>query len=215
VNEADQRAQIDWQAIGSRLREAAVATQEVLQPSPERAKRILDERASNLARPAADRHAARGATDVISFTRDGERFCLETRSVREVRPFGEATPVPGVPDFLVGVTNLRGEILPLIDVRRFLELPSKAPAAPSYVIICGEARAEFGIIADAVHEVLPIALDELAPDPIGHSEPSRDCVLGVAHDATIVLNGFALLTDRRLFVGETGAAVMSNSGGDP
>jgi purine-binding chemotaxis protein CheW len=216
VNQPDrpQRAPIDWQAIGRRLEEAAVATREVLQPSPERAKRILDERASILARPSADRQSARNTTDVLSFALDGERFCLETRCVQEVRRFGEATPVPGVPDFLVGVTNLRGEILPLIDIRRFLELGSKGQVVPSHVIICGEERAEFGIIADAVHEVAPAAMDELAPDPIGHSEPSRDCVLGIAPNATIVLNGFALLTNRRLFVGETSAAATSNTGGE-
>ena len=209
-----QGSQIDWQAIGKRLLEASVATQEALQPSPERARRILDERASNLARPSVDPHSARNTTDVISFALDGEQFCIETRCVREVRRFGEVTPLPGVPDFLVGVTNLRGEILPLIDIRCFLELPSKGPAVPSHVIICGDARAEFGIIADTMHDVSGVGLDELAPSPIGHSERSRECVLGIARNATIVLNGFALLTDRRLYVGETSTATTVNTGGD-
>jgi purine-binding chemotaxis protein CheW len=218
-----QGSQIDWQAIGKRLLEASVATEEALQPSPERARRILDERASKLARPSVDPHSARNTTDVISFALDGEQFCIETRCVREVRRFGEVTPLPGVPDFLVGVTNLRGEILPLIDVRCFLELPSKGPVVASHVIICGDARAEFGIIADTIHfgiiadtihDVSGVDLDELAPNPIGHSERSRDCVLGIARNATVVLNGFALLTDRRLFVGETSTATTVNTGGD-
>jgi purine-binding chemotaxis protein CheW len=209
-----QGSQIDWQAIGKRLLEASVATQEALQPSPERAMRILDERASNLARPSVDPHSARNTTDVVSFALDGEQFCIETRCVREVRRFGEVTPLPSVPDFLVGVTNLRGEILPLIDIRCFLELPSKGPAVPSHVIICGDARAEFGIIADTMHDVSGVGLDELAPRPIGHSERSPDCVLGIARNATVVLNGFALLTDRRLFVGETSTATTVNTGGD-
>lgn len=194
-----QGLQIDWQAIRKRLEEASVATQEALQPSPERTRRILDERANKLARPSADPHSAHQTTDVINFALDGERFCIETRCVREVRRFGDVTPLPGVPDYLAGVTNLRGEILPLIDIRRFLELPSKGEASPSHVIICGDARVEFGILADAIDDVSPIAIDELTPDPVGHSERSRDCILGIAPDATVVLNGFALLTDRRLF----------------
>jgi purine-binding chemotaxis protein CheW len=214
VNHADrqQRSQIDWQAIGKRLMEAAVATQEALQPSPERARRILDERAGNLARPSVDPHSARNTTDVVSFVLNGEQYCIETRCVREVRRFGDVTPLPGVPDFLVGVTNLRGEILPLIDLRCFLDLPSKGPTVPSHVIICGDARAEFGIVADAMHGVSTVALDELAPDPIGQSEHSRDCVMGIARNATVVLNGFALLTDRRLFVERTGTT--QNTGGN-
>jgi purine-binding chemotaxis protein CheW len=209
-----QGSQIDWQAIGKRLMEASVATQEALQPSPQRARRILDERASNLARPSVDPHSARKTTDVINFALDGEQYCIETRCVREVRRFGEVTPLPGVPDFLFGVTNLRGEIVPLIDIRRFLELPAKAPAVPSHVIICGDARAEFGIIADTIHDVSPVAIDELVPSPIGHGERSRDCVMGIARNATVVLNGFALLTDRRLFVEGTGAATTQITGGD-
>jgi hypothetical protein len=58
-----------------------------------------------------------------------------------------------------------------------------------------------------------VAIDELAPNPIGQSERSRDCVLGITRNATVVLNGFALLTDRRLFVEGTGAATQ-NTGGD-
>jgi purine-binding chemotaxis protein CheW len=207
-----QGSQIDWHAIAKRLLEASVATQEALQPSPERAGRILDERASNLARPSVDPHSARNTIDVVNFSLGGENYCIETRCVREVRRFGDVTPLPGVPDFLVGVTNLRGEILPLIDLRCFLELPSKGPAVPSHVIICGDARAEFGIIADAMHDVWAVILDELAPDPIGPSARGRDYVLGIAGNATVVLNGSALLTDRRLFV--EGIAPMQNAGGD-
>jgi purine-binding chemotaxis protein CheW len=217
VNQSDRqphREQIDWQAIGRRLLAAAVATEEASRPSPERARRILDERAGNLARPSVNRDSARNTTEVITFARDGERYCIETRCVREVRRFGDVTPLPGVADFLIGVTNLRGEILPLIDIRRFLELASKGPAVASHIIICGDARAEFGIIADALHDVSGMALDELAPDPIGHGGRSRDCVLGIAPNATVVLNGFALLADRRLFVEATATAAPQNPEGD-
>jgi purine-binding chemotaxis protein CheW len=198
-----QGPQIDWQALGKRLVEASVAAQEALQPSPERARQILNERAVNLARQSLDPHSVRKTSIVITFALDGDRYGLEARCVREVRRFSEFTPLPAVPDFLVGVINLRGEILPLIDIRRFLELPSKGPAAPSHIIICGDARAEFGIVADTMHDVSPVAIDELVANPISHGERSRDCVLGITPNATIVLNGFALLMDRRLFVGET------------
>jgi purine-binding chemotaxis protein CheW len=209
-----QGSQIDWQAIGKRLMEASAATQDALQPSPERARRILEERACDLARPLVDPYSARKTTDVINFALDGERYCIETRCVREVRRFDGVTALPGVPDFLAGATNLRGEILPLIDIRRFLELPSKGHAIPSHVIVCGDVRAEFGIIADAVYDVSPLAIDELAPDPIGNSKNSRDFILGIAGHATVVLNGVTLLTDRRLFFQSTGAAATQNTEGD-
>lgn len=208
-----QGSQIDWQALGKRLVEASVATLEALQPSPERARRILNERAVNLARPSVDPHSVRKTSIIITFALDGDRYGLEARCVREVRRFGEFTPLPVVPDFLVGVINLRGEILPLIDIRRFLELPSKGPAAPSHIIICGDTRAEFGIVADTMHDVSPVAIDELVANPISQNERSRDCVLGITPNATVVLNGFALLTDRRLFVGETTDTTTVNTEG--
>src|SRR5262249_8699515 len=101
-----------------------------------------------------------------------------------------------------GVVNLGGEILDVIDLRAVFGLGSRAsgPAESAPVIVLGEARNEFGVLADAVHRVatLPIA-DVLEP---AESAPGidRQHVRGVTADALIVLDAAGLVRDDRLVI---------------
>src|SRR3546814_4484079 len=87
------------------------------------------------------------------------RYAVETRYVREVTRFADFTTVPGAPNFVVGVTNLRGGVLVVFDLRKILGIPAPGLTDLSRVIVHGRERAEFGILADAVHEVRIISAD--------------------------------------------------------
>src|SRR5262245_46166269 len=97
--------QIDWQQVRRRLARAVAATEEASRLSPERARAVMEERARALARvpPAAARAA--DVLEVVIFALADELYAIETRHVREVSRLTDATPVPGAPDFLLGVLN--------------------------------------------------------------------------------------------------------------
>jgi purine-binding chemotaxis protein CheW len=192
--------EIDWQPIRERLAQVAAASQEALQLSPERVKRILEERARRLAQPPAETGAPGAAISVLAFALAGERYAIETRHVREVLRDAGVIRVPGVPEFVAGVTNLRGEILAVFDLRRFLGLQTKEAAARPAVIVCGEARVEFGILADSVSDVMRLPAAELLADPVFDDKNERQFIRGVTRTATVVLDGLALMGDRRLFI---------------
>src|SRR5947209_17100846 len=102
---------IDWKQLRERLARAAQATEESVRLSPERARAVMEERARTLARiPPRAPHATE-VLEVVTFGLADERYAVETRHVREVVRPAEFTPVPGAPDFLVGLVNLRGDIL--------------------------------------------------------------------------------------------------------
>ena len=205
---------IDWDDVRRRLARAAEATEAAERLSPERARAVLDERARALARvPPAPPRAAE-VLEIATFALANERYAVETRFVREVVRLAEFTPLPGAPPFLIGVMNLRGEILALIDLRTLFGLPAReASASPaegggSRVLVLGNERAEFGVLADAAHEVAALRVDEIHEAPDVTSGAGRDFLRGVTADALIVLDGAALLQDGRLFVDqgeETGA----------
>ena len=117
------REAIDWQAVRERMTRAAVAFDQACQITPERARRILEERARAVARVPAAAPAVGALVEIIRFALGEERYAVETNCVREILRFKAATPLPGTPDFLVGVTNLRGQILAVFDLRRFLGIP--------------------------------------------------------------------------------------------
>jgi hypothetical protein len=115
----------DWAEVRARLDRAGAATAEALRLSPERARAVLEERARALARVPPAEYAG-AVLEVVTFDLAGERYALETRHVRAVVRLGEHTPVPGAPDFLVGVLNLRGEVLAVMDLGKVLGLARRS-----------------------------------------------------------------------------------------
>lgn len=194
---------VDWPAIRARISEAAV--EEALNPSGDRAKQILDARAHALARTLAEERPVGESIEAIIFALANERYAVETRYVREVTRFVDFTTVPGAQDFVVGVTNLRGGVLVVFDLRKILGIPAPGLTDLSRVIVHGRERAEFGILADAVHEIRILsAADLLTPaDSVG---TDRRYLRGVTVDALVMLDGSALLDDERLYVGGTGTS---------
>src|SRR3546814_7219980 len=120
-----------------------------------------------------------------------------------------ALPISGAPNFVVGVTNLRCGVLVVFDLRKILGIPAPGLTDLSRVIVHGRERAEFGILADAVHEVRIIsAADLLAPaDSVG---PDRRYLRGITADALVMIDGSALLDDERLSVRGTGRSGMQH-----
>ena len=199
---------IDWEEVRRRLARAAEATGESLRLSPQRAKAILDERARALARVPPAPPKASEVLEIATFALANEHYGVETRFVREVVRLADFTPLPGAPPFLVGVLNLRGEILALIDLRTFFGVPARGLTDLARVLVLGDERPEFGVLADAAHEVTTLRVDEVHEPPDSAAGVGREYLRGVTKDALIVLDGAALLRDGRLFIdqGEEGAS---------
>jgi purine-binding chemotaxis protein CheW len=195
------REAIDWARVRRRLARAIEITEAAERLSPERAREVMDERARALAHVPAE-PAAAGTFEVVVFERGGERYAVETGYVREVRRLADLTPLPGAGDLVAGVTNLRGQILVVFDLNGLLGGARVAggEAEGSRTVVLGAGRAEFGILADAVHEVAVLREDRVLGADALDTGGGRECVRGVTADGLIVLDGASLLRDPRLFV---------------
>jgi purine-binding chemotaxis protein CheW len=197
---------IDWARVRRRLARAIEMTEAAERLSPERARAVMDERARALACAPAQPVRV-GTVEVVVFSLGGERYAVETGHVREVRALTDLTPLPGAGDLVAGVTNLRGQILVVFDLRGlFGAARGDRDAEGARVVVLGSGRAELGILADAVHEVAVLREDELRPAESLGADGGWDCVRGVTAEGLLVLDGAALLGDPRLFVdqGEEG-----------
>jgi purine-binding chemotaxis protein CheW len=190
----------DWQEVRGRLDKLNQAAEGASGLAPERARAVLEERARALARVPAQAPAASEVLAVVTFTLAGAGYAVEARHVREVVRPGEHTPVPGAPDFLVGVVNLRGEILAVFDLRKFFGLPPGAETDASRILVLGGDRAEFGVLADEVHEVRVLRTADLLEPPASVAGVGREYLRGVTAEALAVLDGDVLLRDGRLFI---------------
>ena len=98
----------------------------------------------------------------------GDLFTIDLKSVREVFVVESITPVPGMPSGLVGVTNLRGTVIPLLDLRPMFRLD--AVASLRYAIVVQHLSWQVGLLVDAVPEIRTIANDQFLPVPAGTGE---------------------------------------------
>jgi purine-binding chemotaxis protein CheW len=148
----------DWALARERLDAARAALVEDNTPEQERA--VLIERARLLAIPAADEHGDAGR-DVVRFTLCGDRFAVDAQHVLEATPFGEPTPVPGTPGFLLGVVNHRGRVLPVFDLRRQLIAHGDTGAQLTQTVVVAVDGLTFGIAAESVEQTTRERVEDL------------------------------------------------------
>lgn len=105
----------------------------------------------------------------LTFKLDGEVFALEIAKVREVLDFTAVTKVPQTPDFMLGVINLRGSVVPVVDMRLKFGMTGTDVTVNTCIIIVeveldGETTI-LGALADSVQEVMELDRDQIEPPP--------------------------------------------------
>jgi purine-binding chemotaxis protein CheW len=116
---------------------------------------------------------------MVCFTIGDETYGIDIRAVREIRAWSATTSLPNAPDFVLGVTNLRGTVVPILDLRaRFARGQTEPTKAHVVIVVAIETRV-VGILVDTVSDILTVAETEIRPVPeIGGAE-MRECLDGL------------------------------------
>lgn len=168
----------------------------------EEKKRILKARARALAREPERREAAGEYLEVVTFMLAYEEYGIESSYVREVHPLRELTPLPCTPPFVLGIINVRGQILSVIDIKKFFDLPEKGLTDLNKVIIVHSDAMELGVLADAILGVRSIPLAEIQPPLSTLTGIRAEYLKGVTKGGLILLDAAEMLADRRIVVHE-------------
>ncbi|MBC7341668.1 MAG: chemotaxis protein CheW [Clostridia bacterium] len=102
---------------------------------------------------------------LVVFQLAGETYGVNISSVHEIIRMQEITKVPRTPDFVEGVINLRGRIIPVIDLRKRFNLPLQEKTQSSRIIVIEMDSVTVGMIVDSVSEVIRLPLDQIEPAP--------------------------------------------------
>jgi len=104
--------------------------------------------------------------ELTSFRIGDQEFCVDIMAVREIRGWTQATPLPRSPSYVRGVINLRGAVLPIVDLSARLGLGVTEPSARSVIIVVRIGPRLVGLLVDAVSDILhaPKAAVQPAPD---------------------------------------------------
>ncbi len=131
-------------------------------------------------------HAEKGVDQYLTFMLADEEYGVDILRVQEIRGWDTATPLPNMPEYVLGVVNLRGTVVPVIDLRRHFSLESIPFDKTTVVIVlkiedqAAKVDRTMGIVVDAVSEVHNISASELKPAPTFGGALSTDAIKGLA-----------------------------------
>jgi purine-binding chemotaxis protein CheW len=135
----------------------------------------------------------------LTFHIGAEDFAIEVSSVVEIVGIQHITQIPDMPPFMRGVINLRGRVIPVVDVRRRFGLEDRAYDARTCIVVVNLAGVTTGLIVDTVSEVLSIPADLVSPPPSVQGNRRSRFVRGVGR----VADGIKLLLDLDKFLLES------------
>ncbi|MDP2240845.1 MAG: chemotaxis protein CheW [Burkholderiales bacterium] len=196
------QAAIDWREVHQRLETARAAVERVRTPDAGETKRVLKARAQALAREPEKAQAADAGVEVLEFFLAHEKYAVESRHVREVYPLENLTPLPCTPAFVLGIVNLRGEIVSVLDIKKFFDLPEKGLTDLNKVIVLQSRQMLFGILADTIAGVRRIPVAEIQPSLPALAGIREQYLRGITPDRTILLDAEKLLADEQIIVQE-------------
>lgn len=140
---------------------------------------------------------------LVTFWLGDEKYGLDILKVRELIRYTESTPVPNMPDFIKGVTNLRGTILPVLDLRIRFGMPSIQYDTTEYavIIIVFVGEKLVGIIADAISDVIFLSKESINPPPEFSSVVDTAFIQGMAQsrdEMVVLLNIDRILSEEEM-----------------
>jgi purine-binding chemotaxis protein CheW len=127
---------------------------------------------------------AASMVELISFEIGGQEYCIDVRSVREIRGWTATTPMPQTPDYILGVINLRGAVMPVLDLRCRLGLGKTEPSSRHVIVVIQDGTKMAGVLVDGVQETFQVAASLLQAPPAMDSSATDQFV-----DAIIPLEG--------------------------
>ena len=164
--------------------------------------RILRERAKALAVELKGKEGLDELLEIVEFRLAQERYAIETAYVREVYPLEDLTPLPCTPAFVLGLVNVRGRILPVIDLKKFFDLPPEGITDLHRILLVKSAEMEFGILADTIVGVRRIPVGAIQPSVPTLTGIRAEYLKGVTAEHLVILDITKMLADPKIVVHE-------------
>ncbi|MDE1159741.1 MAG: chemotaxis protein CheW [Neorhizobium sp.] len=127
----------------------------------------------------AVKNLAQGSRELIAFRIGEQEFSVNIMSVREIRGWTQATPMPHAPSYILGVINLRGAVLPIVDMAARLGMKQAEPTARHVIIVAQVKTKIVGLLVEAVSDILTITDENIQPVPEISSDIEKQYARGI------------------------------------
>lgn len=122
---------------------------------------------------------AAGTRELIAFRIGTQEFCIDIMSIREIRGWTPATPLPKAPGFVRGVINLRGTVLPIVDLAVRLGFMPSEPTARHAIMVSQIGQQIVGLLVEGVSDIFTVSDTDIQPTPDVASDMAKRFVRGV------------------------------------
>lgn len=188
--------------VKSRVNSLKESFEERSASSDEEKQSILKARTHALASEEKDETAGKVFIEVVVFGLASETYAVESSFITEVYPLNDFTPLPGTPSFVFGIINVRGQIISVIDLKKFFNLPEIGLGQLNRVIIIRSERMEFGILADIIHGTQLVSTDSIQTSLPNISGIGAEYLKGITTEHLIILDAKKILDDERMIVNQ-------------
>ena len=165
-------------------------------------KAILRSRAREMAQEPEKQTTDSLITNFLIFDLAGETYGINATFVREVYPLKDYTSLPGVPSYILGILNVRGQILTIVNLKKLFKLPEKGLGELNKVIIIRNHKMEFGIMADSIMGIKTFPYDSIGELPATFTGVGSDYLKGITPENIIILDGEKILGDNKIIIDE-------------
>jgi purine-binding chemotaxis protein CheW len=141
-----------------------------------------------------------GATEFVSLVAGKQSFCIKITEIREIRRWTPVTSLPHAEHAVLGVMNLRGTVIPIMDLAAKLGLGSIEPSTRHVIVVVAVQRRTIGLLVDSVSEILTVTNDMVRETPAIRREDATRCIRGLVEvegDLSRILDLGALLGGER------------------
>lgn len=173
------------------------------EPLDSKIQNILRSRAQEIAEAPEEELRIEDQIEILEFVLTGEHYGIESIYAKEVYPIRELTHIPGLPSFVIGIISLRGQILSILDIRRFFELPTQESLGDlNRVIVVHTPEIEVGLLADRIVGVHFLPKKKIQPPLPTLTGIRSEFLLGLTSERLILLDIQKMLKDPRLIVNQ-------------
>lgn len=153
---------------------------------------------------------ADAVSQIVNFRLANEEYGVDIMRAQEIIMVSKITRLPEVPDYICGLINLRGQVIPIVDLRKRFGHPAKDADEQTRIIVMNVDRRTIGIVVDAVTGVLRVAPGQIEPPPTGSAGIGHECIRGIIkrNDRLIIM-----LRIEEILAATTPSAIATADGG--
>ncbi|MCK9220184.1 MAG: chemotaxis protein CheW [Bacteroidales bacterium] len=163
---------------------------------------ILQERAQKISGLRTEKELIEETILAVEFLLLPETYAIDSAFVSEVLPLRNLTVIPGTPPFIIGVINVRGKIISVVNFKNLFNLKEKGVSALNKIIIVKHQQMEFGILTDEITGTKQLDMNSLSSPPATLHGAGVDYIQGITPQGIIVLNAMYILTGNAIIVNQ-------------